>query len=83
MGFMTYKDACSLAAGRHAQASSRRFGVRLDGIFADVEQPGDFLGLEMLGDQTQDFLLTGRQLAQTFQNSRVFLDHARGLRNVS
>jgi hypothetical protein len=46
-----------VTAGRHAQAAARFFGMRLDRALADIKQPCHFLGLEVPGNQPQDFLL--------------------------
>ncbi len=50
-----------IACRGHAQTPARLFGMGAYRAFADRQETGDFLGLEMPGDQAQDFLLTARQ----------------------
>jgi len=39
--------------------------VHLDRLGREAEQTGDFLGLQMAGDQPQDLALTGREALET------------------
>ena len=55
--FIFDQQARGVAAGRHAEAFSRRVGVRLDGAFADVEYARDLLRLQMAGDEPQNLFL--------------------------
>jgi hypothetical protein len=55
------QQTCRIAACRHAQPPAGFFGMGLDRAFADIEQPRHFLGLEMPGNQPQDFFLAPGQ----------------------
>lgn len=55
----------SVAAGAHAQPPPDFFCMCLDRALADIELTRYFLGLVLLGNQPQDFLLTPRQRLDT------------------
>jgi len=50
-----------VTAAEARQAATRAEHVHLDRLGREAEQSGDFLGLQMAGDQTQDLPLTRSQ----------------------
>ena len=59
--FMRRQNERGFAACGDAEAPARGFCMRLDRVFANIEDPGDLLCLEMLRYQPQNFPLARRQ----------------------
>lgn len=54
---MRCQEAGGIAAGGHVQPAAYFFGMGLDRAFADIQSARNFLGLVVLVNQPQDFLV--------------------------
>jgi hypothetical protein len=60
-GFPGQEQQGGVATTGHAQAAAGLVDVAIDGMLRDPQPAGDFLGMQMFGDEAQTVALTGRQ----------------------
>jgi hypothetical protein len=68
--FPVAQQAGGVPAAGHAEAAARFVQVAIDGVLGDAQPPGDLLGMEVFGDQTEAFPLTR---GEPFYRQRVVL----------